>query len=231
MRFEEIRNYRNFLNVHSVQRILFFSLVLRLIRVDFFMVIIFLMLDKNEITIFPRRRVCFMPPRLLVWARFFASPSVETFVTSLHRLWTVRFVFEKHFLVQCIERCTGMHWGKSFGESLRKFLENQIQEIVMDSRRFTSSRLMTTHETLLSRNKSTKKSLYETHCSNVCAVMVHVRGIWVQLVFKKGSRDENCWRNECKVFLCAVVCYQDKFWSKVMLLRYFGDNQFFKRKT
>lgn len=99
-------------------------------------------------------------------------------------------------MVQCIERCTGMHWGKSFGESLRKFLESQIQEIVMDSRRFTSARLMTTHETLLLKNKSTKKSLYETHCGNVCAVMVHVRGIWVQLVFGKGSRDENCGKNE-----------------------------------
>lgn len=97
---------------------------------SFFMVIIFLMLDKNEITIFPRRRVCFMPPRLLVWARFFASLSVETFVTSLHRLWTVRFVFEKHFLVQCIECCTGMHWGKSYARVLESFSKGKSKRLL-----------------------------------------------------------------------------------------------------
>lgn len=57
--------------------------------------------------------------------------------------------------------------GKIVRESLRKFLERQIQEIVMDSRRFTSSRLMTTHETLLLKNKSTKK-VYMRHIAAMC---------------------------------------------------------------
>lgn len=133
-----------------------------------FMVIIFLMLDKNEITIFPRRRVCFMPPRLLVWARFFASPSVETFVTSLHRLWTVRFVFEKHFLVQCIECCTGMHWGKVVRESLRDFRKANPRDCY-GFKTFHINRLMTTHETLLLKNKSSQKIVWDTLRQCVCS--------------------------------------------------------------
>lgn len=61
----------------------------------------FLMLDRNEITFFCRRRMLYVAAASAaagVREIFF----VETFVTSLHRLWTVRFFLEQYFLVQCI---------------------------------------------------------------------------------------------------------------------------------
>lgn len=131
----------------------------------------FLMLDKNEITFFCRRRVLYVAAASAaagVREIFF----VETFVTSLHRLWTVRFFLEQYFLVQCI----AMH-RNALGKIVKVpssglvFLEtlNIIFEVNDEEKKF--------------------KEHYETHCSNVCAAR-HVRGIFLRLFFRWMSREK-----------------------------------------